>query len=131
MFLTSQATARHMVQQETGGVILVFGGEGLPMRDYFIGGTQVAFNAQEHLRRQLATELGAQGVRVVSIITGGIIESADDIPADAVQGIVDSTLIRRVATLEDVGNAAVFLASDQARMMTAATVNISGGAIYD
>jgi hypothetical protein len=37
-FLTSQATARHMVRQGAG-VILIFGGEGEPMRDYSLGGT--------------------------------------------------------------------------------------------
>jgi 3-oxoacyl-[acyl-carrier protein] reductase len=40
-------------------------------------------------------------------------------------------LLGRAATLEDVGNAAVFAASDKARTMTAATLNISGGALID
>ena len=54
----------------------------------------------------------------------------DDDPAIG-QGIVDATIIGRAATYEDVGNVAVFAASDQARMMTAATLNISGGAVID
>ena len=33
------------------------------------------------------------------------------------------------ATLEDVGNVAAFVASDHARTMTAATVNVSAGAL--
>ena len=64
-FLTSQATARHMVRQGSG-VILIFGGEGDPMRDYWLGGTLVDFHAQETMRRQLACELGPHGVRVVT-----------------------------------------------------------------
>jgi 3-oxoacyl-[acyl-carrier protein] reductase len=40
-------------------------------------------------------------------------------------------MIGRAATCADVGSVAVFAASDQARMMTAATVNISGGAVID
>jgi 3-oxoacyl-[acyl-carrier protein] reductase len=130
-FLTSQATARHMVGQRRG-VILIFGGEGEPMRDYSLGGTLVAFHAQETMRRQLATELGPLGVRVVTIITGGIPETIGDDADPAIgQGIVDATIIGRAATYEDVGNVAVFAASDQARMMTAATLNISGGSVID
>ena len=45
--------------------------------------------------------------------------------------IEDQTLLGRAATLEDVGNAAVFVASDWARSMTAAIVNMSCGALLD
>jgi 3-oxoacyl-[acyl-carrier protein] reductase len=40
-------------------------------------------------------------------------------------------LLGRAATLEDVGNAAVFAASDWARSVTAAIVNVSCGALID
>jgi enoyl-[acyl-carrier-protein] reductase (NADH) len=40
-------------------------------------------------------------------------------------------MLGRAATCEDVGNAAVFAASDKGRMMTAATVNVSCGALVD
>jgi len=39
--------------------------------------------------------------------------------------------LKRTATLADVGNVAVFVASDLARTITAADVNISCGAIMD
>ena len=42
-----------------------------------------------------------------------------------------ATLLGRTATLEDVGNVAAFVASDKARTMTAATVNVSAGALID
>jgi 3-oxoacyl-[acyl-carrier protein] reductase len=73
-FLTAKAAARHMIGQGSG-VILFFGGSGDPMRDYFIGGTQVAFDAVESMRRQLAAELGPHGIRTVTLKTGGIPES--------------------------------------------------------
>src|ERR671917_360778 len=111
-FLTSRAAARHMIRKGSG-VILAFGGSGDPKRDYYIGGTQVAFEAIESMRRQLASELGAHGVRVVTLRTGGV-------PASILQS-VDG----REATVEDVGNAAAFAASDRARTMTAATINIA------
>ena len=133
MFLTSRAAARHMIEQG-GGVILVFGGSGEPLRDYYIGGTQVAFDALESMRRQLSVELGPHGVRVVTLKTGGV---PDTIPAGIegreaiVQSIEKQTLLGRTATLEDVGNVAAFVASDRARTMTAATANISCGALVD
>jgi hypothetical protein len=42
--------------RQGAGAILIFGGEGEPMRDYSLGGTLVAFHAQETMRRQLATD---------------------------------------------------------------------------
>jgi 3-oxoacyl-[acyl-carrier protein] reductase len=132
-FLTSRAAARHMIRQGSG-VILVFGGSGDPMRDYYLGGLQVAFEALESMRRQLASELGPHGVRVVTLRTGGVPETIPE-GFDGRERIVGDiermTMLGRAATLEDVGHVAAFVASDHARTMTAATVNISCGALID
>jgi 3-oxoacyl-[acyl-carrier protein] reductase len=132
-FLTSRAAARHMIRQGSG-VLLTFGGSGDPMRDYYIGGTQVAFEALEAMRKQLATELGPHGVRTVTLRTGGIPESLPhgfEGREAIVEGMEKMTLLNRTATLEDVGNVAAFVASDRARTMTAATANVSCGALID
>jgi 3-oxoacyl-[acyl-carrier protein] reductase len=132
-FITSRAAARHMIRQGSG-VILTFGGSGDPMRDYYIGGTQVAFETLEVLRKQLATELGPHGIRTVTLRTGGVPETLPDgfEGRDAiVEGMEKETLLPRTATLEDVGNVAAFVASDKARTMTAATANVSCGALID
>ena len=135
-FLTARAAARHMIPRRSG-VILAFGGPGdrsAPMRDYYLGGTQVAFDAIETMRRQLAVELGPHGIRVVTLASGGIPESLPEGfegSAEIVGMIEGQTLLGRAATLEDVGNAAVFAASDWARTMTAAIVNVSCGALVD
>ena len=132
-FLTSRAAGRHMVRQGSG-VLLAFGGSGDPPRDYYLGGLQVAFEAIETMRRQLSSELGRHGVRFVTLRTGGV---PDTIPPGTegreaiVEGIERETMLGRVATLEDVGNVAAFVASDRARTMTAATANISCGALID
>jgi 3-oxoacyl-[acyl-carrier protein] reductase len=135
-FLTARAAARHMIPRREG-VILAFGGPGdraAPVRDFYLGGTQVAFDAIETIRRQLAVELGPHGIRVVTLESGGVPET---VPADSegrealVELIEGQTLLGRAATLEDVGNAAAFAASDWARSMTAATVNVSCGTLID
>jgi 3-oxoacyl-[acyl-carrier protein] reductase len=131
LFLTARAAARHMTR---GGVILVFGGAADPPRGAHLGGLQAAFQVMEHMRRQLATELGERGIRVVTLVTGGIAESLpeDFAGREAIaSGIADATLLGRGATFEDVGDVAAFVASDRARSMTAATANISCGAICD
>ena len=132
-FLTSRAAARHMMQQRSG-VILIFGGSGNPSPGLWLGGLITAFEAMEAMRRQLAVELGPHGIRVVTLRSSGIPESLppeiqgrEDIAA----GIINATLLQRAATLEEVGNAAAFAASDKAGSMTAATLNISAGAIMD
>jgi 3-oxoacyl-[acyl-carrier protein] reductase len=135
-FLTSRAVARHMVRQGSG-VILTFGGAGGrdPLRHVFsggyqvhLGGTQVAFGAMDVLRRQLACELGPHGVRVVTLESAGIPETLSDEWRDAMtQALVEGTMLKREVTLEDVGNVAVFAASDWARAITATSLNLTAG----
>jgi 3-oxoacyl-[acyl-carrier protein] reductase len=132
-FLTARAAARHMMGSGSG-VILVFGGSGPPLRGYSLGGLQVAFEAMESMRRQLSSELGPHGIRVVTLRTGGVTESIPEGFAgrERIVGDIEKmTMLGRAATLEDVGNAAAFAASDWARTMTAATVNVSCGALID
>jgi len=132
-FLTSRAAARHMISQGSG-VILFFGGYGDPVPDYHLGGFQVALNAIESLRRQLASELGEHGIRAVTMQTGGVPETIPesfDGREAITEMIVGQTMVGRAATLEDVGNVAAFAASDHARTMTATALNISCGAIVD
>jgi NAD(P)-dependent dehydrogenase (short-subunit alcohol dehydrogenase family) len=131
-FLTTSAAVRHMIPRGSG-VILAFGGSG-PQTLPGLGGFKVALDAVEGHRRQWACELGAHGIRVVTLKTGGVPESMpgdmagrDEIAA----GLTEAALLKRTATLADVGNVAVFVASDLARTITAADVNISCGAIVD
>jgi 3-oxoacyl-[acyl-carrier protein] reductase len=131
-FLTTRAAARHMIKQRSG-VVLMFGGSG-PQTLPGLGGFKIALDAMEGQRRQWALELGKHGIRVVTIVTGGIVET---IPWQAegrdaiVEEISQAAHLNRTATLADVGNVAVFVASDRAGAITDATVNISSGAIVD
>jgi 3-oxoacyl-[acyl-carrier protein] reductase len=135
-FITARAAARHMIKQRSG-VILAFGGAGDrsgPSRDYYLGGTQVAFDAIETIRRQLSVELGPHDVRFITLESGGVPESLPE-EFEGRQRIVDliegQSLLGRAASLEEVGNAAVFAASDWAKCMTAATINVSSGSLID
>jgi 3-oxoacyl-[acyl-carrier protein] reductase len=139
-FLTSRAAARHMIRQGSG-VILTFGGEGGrdPIRDYtsggfqvYLGGFQVALGALDVLRRQLAVELGPHGIRVVTLQSGGVPETTREDWREAItQNFIDTSMLRRVETLDDVGNVAAFAASDLAGTMTATAINITAGRVAD
>jgi 3-oxoacyl-[acyl-carrier protein] reductase len=131
-FLTTRAAARHMIPRGSG-VILAFGGSG-PQTLPGLGGFKVALDALEGLRRQWALELGASGIRVVTLKTGGVPESISDTfpEKDEIAAEIEkTTLLNRAATLADVGNVAAFVASDLARTITSSDVNISCGAIVD
>jgi 3-oxoacyl-[acyl-carrier protein] reductase len=132
-FLTVKAAVPHMVRGG-GGAVLFFGGSGDPVPNYSIGGFQIALHAVEAMRRQYASELGAAGVRFVTLRTGGVPDTIPDV-MDGGEALAaslnEATMTGRAATLEDVGAVAAFVASDKARTMTAATVNVSAGALID
>ena len=144
-FLTARAVARHMVERGSGVIMTITGG----YREAFpnIGGTIVTWAAMEAQCRQWASELGLQGVRVVWLRTTGLPETIPD-TGDAVsdlgtgygEGVTreeiiaemrDETILKRLASLDELGKVAAFMASDQASPMTATFANITCGAVLD
>ena len=144
-FLTARAVARHMVERGSGVILTITGGyrEAFPS----IGGTVVAWAAIEAQCRQWACELGPQGVRVVWLRTTGIPETipdSGDAAADLgtgyggdmtreqiIAGMQEQTILKRLASLDELGKIAAFMASDGAGPMTATFANISCRAILD
>lgn len=132
-FNTVKAAAPHMARGD-GGVVLFFGGAGDPVPNYSIGGFQIALHAVEAMRRQYSAELGAAGVRFVTLRTGGVPDTIPDVMdggEELAASLNGATMTGRAASLEDIGAVAAFVASDRARSMTAATVNVSAGALID
>ncbi|CAM3589804.1 SDR family NAD(P)-dependent oxidoreductase [Kibdelosporangium persicum] len=129
--ITTKAAARHMVKQESG-VLLFFGGSDNANTSPGLGNVQVGFDAVESLRRQWAVELAPHGVRTVTLLTGGIIDTFPDIPEmeGPRQSIIDNSPFKRAATMSDVGSVAAFVASEKGRSITSTQVNISFGACY-
>ncbi len=125
--ITNRAAARHMVERGSG-VILHFGGGDTTNAMPGLGNVQVGYELVEAMRRQWACELGPRGVRVLTLRTGGIADSATD---EIGRRMAEGTLLKRTATLEDVGRVAAFVASDDARTLTSTQVNISCGALVD
>ncbi|MGI5245033.1 SDR family NAD(P)-dependent oxidoreductase [Dactylosporangium sp. CA-139066] len=130
-FLTARAAARRMMPRRAG-VIMTFGGpfDWKVAGKFHVGGIGATFDAVEAMRRQLACELGPYGIRVLTLRTGGLPETVPG--AEELRSwLRDQTLTGRAATLEDVGNLAVFAASDLARTVTGAALNMTAGAVLD
>lgn len=138
--LTARAAARRMAERGSG-VILTLSASAV--RAYvpgvYVGGFGIACTAIEALTKQLAAELGPQGVRAVCLRSEGIPESWERIstedwsasPDEIDAFLKERSLLGRVTTLADVGNAAVFLASDRADATTGTVFNLTSGTVVD
>lgn len=134
-FLTATAAGRIMSRQRTGIVLSLTatpGGIGYPM----VGGFGPACCAIEAFSRNLAAELGPQGVRVVNIRSAGSPDSRPFREAAAQGGqevaeffarLKDDTMLKEMPLMKDIANAAVFLASDLAGKITGVTLDITAG----
>lgn len=81
-----------------------------------------------NLTRDLAVELGDDSVTVNAICPGFIQTPIQDYLSDEeMQVQLDQTLLPYTGVPEDIGNAAVFLASDEARFITGEALYVDGG----
>ncbi|HXJ66112.1 MAG TPA: SDR family oxidoreductase [Actinomycetota bacterium] len=142
-FLTARLAARLMVAQGSGVIMTVTSTPsrtGVP----FVGGGGPAMAAVEALTRGLSSELAPHGVRVVGLRPQGmpetprIRESFDGYASASgmtweqfTEALASRTHPRRLSTLEELANAAVFVASDGAGGMTGTIVNLSMGSLDD
>jgi glucose 1-dehydrogenase len=129
-FLCAQAAARRMIKQGQGGRIINISSvhEDLPMP------TNAAYCATKGglrmLTRTLCLELAPHQITVNNIGPG-----ATDTPLDAAlkqdkqafQELLDHIPLGRMAQPEEIGNCAVFLASDDAAYVTGSTYFVDGG----
>jgi NAD(P)-dependent dehydrogenase (short-subunit alcohol dehydrogenase family) len=142
-FLTARLAARRMVRKRSGVIMTV---TATPSRTGtpFVGGGAPAMAAVEALTRDLSAELAPQGIRVVGLRPQGIPETARireafGLYAEASgmtweqfqESLASRTHTRRLSTLADMANAAVFVASDKASGLTGTVVNLSMGSLDD
>jgi NAD(P)-dependent dehydrogenase (short-subunit alcohol dehydrogenase family) len=138
-FITARAAARQMVEQGSGVILALDSGSanGSPM----MGSTGPADAATDTFIRNMAVEIGPQGVRAVGIWTAGLPEtfSREKLAAvdskfqdeAAFQGLIDNLdqmrMTRRSPRLEEVAATAAFLASERAGAITGTFVNVTSG----
>ena len=83
--------------------------------------------ALEQMSRSWAAEFGPHGVRVNSIAPGIILTEGNEFARAQIEEMVKPTPAGRLGTPADIANAVVFLASDQASFIHAATLSVDGG----
>lgn len=101
--------------------------DGLPSFHYSV--TKAAINAMTHY---MAGAVGVTGVRVNAIAPGPTLTAAttESVPADILEMIVNMMMaIKRPLDPEDVAGTAVFLASDDSKMVTGQCIPVDGGMI--
>jgi 3-oxoacyl-[acyl-carrier protein] reductase len=80
--------------------------------------------------RSAALELAKRGITVNAVLPGNIMtEGLADMGADYIATMEASIPLKRLGSIEDIANAALFLATDEAAYITAQTIVVDGGQI--
>jgi NAD(P)-dependent dehydrogenase (short-subunit alcohol dehydrogenase family) len=144
-FITTKAAARRMVKQGNG-VIIMHTANISHISAPFSGGRAPAWAAMESLCRSLSVECGAHGVRAVCLLTTAIpetpvIENAfkelfnttakvSGMSWEQFYAVIESkTHRRKLTTLKELTDAAVFASSDEGSAITGTVLNLTAGMI--
>ena len=130
VFLTTQAAAREMIRQESGGSIVITASLaatfGIPQSPHYTASK----GAVLQFARAAAGRLARYDIRVNVISPGWIAtEMTEDVQSfdKANQLAMARTPMRRWGTPEDFEGPAVFLASDASQFMTGSQMMVDGG----
>jgi len=128
--LVSQAVLPHMKKQKYG-VIVNIGSGSTHMYSHGVGTYAMAKAAVDTFTKQLATAEVKSGIRVNCVAPGP--SPTNFIKAPDKQAVIDMLAkeipMGRGATLEDIANASVFLASDVSSYITGQVLHVSGGSV--
>ncbi len=127
VFNCTKAVSQYMIEKESGrilnaaSVVGLYGNFGqtnyVATKSGVIGMTKV-----------WAKELGRKGITVNAVAPGFIAtEMIDTIPEKIVNKIKEATPLARLGTSQDIANAYLFLASDEAGFINGAVLSVDGG----
>ena len=126
LFLATQAAAGYMAEQGSGvilntsSMVSISGqpsGFAYPASKYAVNGMTVS----------LARELGPKGIRV-NAVAPGITETdmMKAVPKEVIEPMIARIPLRRLGQPEDIANAFVFLASEEASYITGVILSVDG-----
>ena len=129
VFNCGQAVARYMAERGYGrilnasSVVGLYGNFGqtnyVAAKAGLIGMTQV-----------WAKELGKKGITVNAVAPGFIAtDMLDTVPETVLDGIRQKTPLGRLGSADDIANAYLFLASDEAAFITGTVLSVDGGVV--
>jgi NAD(P)-dependent dehydrogenase (short-subunit alcohol dehydrogenase family) len=129
VFFLSRAASAAMIDGGAGGRIVTFASVA-----WWTGGLagSMVYAASKggvvSLMRGLARTLGPHGITVNSIAPGFVnTPMLTDVGPDMLASMVAKVPLGRLAEPDDIAGVTVFLASDHARYITGATIDVSGG----
>jgi len=129
-FLCVKAVLPYMRRQQYGRVILTSSITG-PITGFggwcHYGATKAA---QLGFMRTVAVEVAQQGITVNSVLPGNITTEAIAAMGDDYRKAMEACIpMRKMGTVEDIGHAAAFLASPEAKFITGQTLVVDGGQV--
>jgi 3-oxoacyl-[acyl-carrier protein] reductase len=131
-FLCCQAVIPHMKRRGSGRIVSIASSAGKT------GGTLAGAHYSVSkaglicLAKQLARELGPHGITVNAVAPGRIdTPMIHSVPEEENEAFRQRTPLGRLGTPEDVANAVLFLASDEASFITGEIVDVNGGLLID
>jgi NAD(P)-dependent dehydrogenase (short-subunit alcohol dehydrogenase family) len=116
-----------MAEGQSGSIINISSVQGL-----VAGRNSAAYTTVKHgligFTRSVACDYGSKNIRCNAICPGAIKTRISPEPGSELhQRQISKTFLGRIGTVEDVANAAVFLASDESAYITGAVLAVDGG----
>ena len=128
-FYCSKAAVRHMMRKRYGRIVNITSVVGLAGQS---GQTNYAASKAGIIgfTKSLAKEVGSRGITVNAVAPGFVPTALTDVLSDEQKAqAIDMTPLGRLGTVEDVANAVVFLASDEACFITGQVLSVDGGLV--
>lgn len=134
-FLTAKIVGSIMKKQGSGVILSITatpGGMCYPN----VGGFGPACNAIEGFSKNLAAELGLNGIRVITIRSAGspdsrpfqeALDQNKEMADTFIQKLTEDTMLNKLPSTKDIANIAAFLASSHASAITGVTVDATSG----
>jgi 3-oxoacyl-[acyl-carrier protein] reductase len=132
-FYCAQAAAPLMKAARYGRIINISSGAGLGISLTGIQAYAAAKAAQIGLTRQLAHELGPWGITVNNVAPGFVRSNPtterqwESYGAEGQKALVERIALRRLGTPDDIANAVLFFASNDAGWITGQVLAVDGG----
>jgi 3-oxoacyl-[acyl-carrier protein] reductase len=80
--------------------------------------------------RTAAIELAASRITINAVLPGNVVtEGLAELGEDYIQSMTASIPLRRLGTVDEIGYAALFLATDEAAFITGQTIVVDGGQV--
>jgi NAD(P)-dependent dehydrogenase (short-subunit alcohol dehydrogenase family) len=141
-FVTAIAAGRRMARAGSGTILTIIASPArAPQPNQ--GSLSIVGAATEAFCRQLAVDLGPQGVRVICICSAGSPDSpgvdyAMNLSAEAAgmsreafeEQLASASALKRLPRLAEVGAVAALMASDRASAVTASVANVTCGQVF-